>query len=171
MKRMPNEVEIDREPVPGSWLRIIGRFDYQPGQRLRSFERVSSGTCYPVETPTKVREVLETYIGKRDVRLALHFGDTTTGEDWLEEFDVEGYIGRSMGPMHSALLLRNARSDGGGAILTDCIVRIRFANRSVGGDLYRHPSYFADRDKHRSNIPDQAEEAKVWARRFAEANA
>lgn len=166
--RMTGEAIIDPpEAVPGSWLRITGRFTYTPGTRPLDMERVASGTCYHAETPTKVREILETYMGKHDVRLALHYGDVDTGDDWLDEWDMEGYINRSMGPVKSPLLIANSRSDGGGGILDACIIRIRFANRGAGGDLYRHPSYHANRDKHRQNIPDPIAEERVWTRRFA----
>lgn len=170
-RRMPGEVAVDREAVPGSWLRIIGRFTWAPKGTFEMV-RYSSGTCYHAETPTKVVELIETYgswnrNNDGRTRLALHYGDVATGEDWLDEWDMEGYIGRSTGPLASPLLIANSRSTGGGAILDNCIIRIRFANRSVGGDLYRHPTYFADRAKHRSNIPDPVEEERVWNRRFA----
>ncbi len=89
--RMPGEVEYDREPVPGSHLRIIGRFEWAPRMHVGdttiptgsvfNMERVASGVCYHAETPTKVREVLETYGTRRSGRLALHYGDTETGRE------------------------------------------------------------------------------------------
>ncbi len=181
LQRMPNETAHDPHlVVPGSWLRIAGTFTWSPNHTIEGhtgppiptgstfhMERVRSGTCYDAGTPVAVREVLETYMGNRDVRLALHYGDVETGRDWLDEWDMEGYIGRTMGPLKSPLLLANTRSHGGGAILDRCIIRIRFADRSKGGDLYRHPSYHADRDEHRRNIPDPTAEARVWNRRFA----
>jgi hypothetical protein len=111
-------------------------------------------------------------MGNRDVRLSLNYGDTDTGEDWLDEWNMEGYINRSMGPMMSPILVANSRAHGGGAILDRCIVRIKLAARRRHGgiscpDLYRHPTYHADRDKHRSHIPDAQVEQRVWDRRFA----
>lgn len=172
VRRMTGETIIDPpEPVPGSWLRIIGRFTWSPKATFE-MERVASGTCYHAETPTKVREILETYgswnRNNRDSpRLAFHYGDPVTGEDWLDEWDMEGYVSRTTGPLASPLLVANSRSTGGGTILDRCIIRIRFANRSIGGDLYRHPNYHADRDKHRQHITDVADEERVWNRRFA----
>lgn len=171
--RMPNETAHDPSlVVPGSWLRIIGTFDWHVGNgNVFPMERVASGTCYNARTPARVREILESYASQagRGTRLALHYGDVETGEDWLDEFDMEGYIGRTAGPLVAPILVANARSSGGGAILDHCIVRIRFANRATGGDLYRHPNYHADRGKHRENVQDATDEARVWARRFADA--
>lgn len=180
LQRMPDEVVHDPAlVVPGSWLRIVGTFVWAPNHSIQghegppiptgavfNMERVRSGTCYHAETPVAVREILETYMGK-DVRLALHYGDVETGRDWLDEWDMEGYVGRTTGPLNSPLLVANSRSDGGGVILDASIIRIRFANRSKGGDLYRHPTYHADRDEHRRNIPDPVAEERVWNRRFA----
>jgi hypothetical protein len=100
--------------------------------------QIANGTSYHVETPAAVIEVLERARQNR-TRIHVSYGDTGTGNDWLEEFDVSGYVGRSMGPVKVPLLVANRRSMGGGAILDHCIVRIR---ESAGGRiLYQHPSY------------------------------
>jgi hypothetical protein len=165
--RMPDETIIDPpEVVPGSWLRIIGRFTWAPRATF-AMERMASGVCYHAETPTKVREVIETYMGKRDVRLRFHWGDAATGEDWLDEFDVEGYVGCSIGPLRSPLLIANRTSDGGGPILDNCVVRIRFANRAHGGDLYRHPTYRVDPTRLHAKTTDPAEIDRILRRHFA----
>lgn len=99
---------------------------------------VVNGTSYHVTTPVAVIEVLER---ARQNRICIHvsYGDTGTGKDWLEEFDIAGYVGRSVGPVKVPLLIANRRSMGGGAILDHCIVRIR---ASAGGRvLYQHPAY------------------------------
>jgi hypothetical protein len=67
----------------------------------------------------------------------LHLGDSETGNDWLEENEVHGLIGRSTGIVKVPLLLANSRSTGGGAILDHCIVRIRHGNSTV----YQHTNY------------------------------
>lgn len=173
MKRMMMPNEVEHSPAitpPGTWIRIIGTFDWTPTEgNTFAMERVTSGMCYHAETPMKVREVLETYSQTRTTRLALHYGDVETGEDWLDEWHMEGYIGRSTGRLTTPLLIANRRAYGGMAILDRCIIRIRFANRSVGGDLYRHPSYHADRNKLADNIPDPKDAERVWRRRFADA--
>lgn len=163
---MPNETVIDPpEAVPGSWLRIIGRFTWSPRDTFE-MERVASGTCYHAETPTKVREILETYAANgRGTRLRVHYGDVETGRDWLDEHDVEGYIGTTTGPLRSPLIVSRANALGGSTILDQCIVRIRFASRAVGGDLYRHPKYHVDEAQARSSFPHDYD--KVIARHFA----
>ena len=100
--------------------------------------QVVNGTSYHVETPAAVIEVLERARQNR-TRIHVSYGDAATGKDWLEEFDIAGYVGRSMGPVKVALLVANRRSTGGGAILDHCIVRIRLS--AGGGILYQHPNY------------------------------
>jgi hypothetical protein len=97
-----------------------------------------NGTSYHDETPDDVIRVLENARQSR-VRLHISYGDRTTGRDWLEEFETQGYIGRSMGPVKVPLLLPNRRSTGGGAVLDRCIVRIRTA--AGGRVLWQHPTY------------------------------
>ena len=170
VQRMKDETQHDPAlVVPDSFLRIVGTFDWRVGNgNVFPMERVASGTCYKRETPTKVREVLETYMGHRDTRLSLNYGNVETGEDWLDEYDMEGDISRTTGPLTSPILVNNARSLGGGCILDACIIRIKLARRSTGApDLYRHPNYHADREKHRSHVTDPIEEERVWNRRFA----
>ena len=97
-------------------------------------------TYFHPETPQEIREILET-ARRKGTRIRVHYGDTVTGRDWEERYDVAGRVGRSMGPCKVPILLHNRRSMGGGAMLDHCIVRIRFANAREGGDLYRHPKY------------------------------
>lgn len=76
------------------------------------------------------------------------------GKDWGEENDVTGTIGRSMGPIKIPLLINNRRSMGGGAIMTDCIVRILINGREV----YRHPNYHSQFDQARVIVSELAPE-------------
>lgn len=100
--------------------------------------KVENGTFYDAKTPIEVVNVLEKARLNR-TRLHISLGDATTGSDWLEENDVFGFVGRSMGPIKVPLLIHNRRSLGGGSILDHCIVRIR---ASAGGQvLYQHPKY------------------------------
>ena len=86
------------------------------------------------------------YAERMNIRIRVHYGNVGEGAgmegvDWGDMYDVAGHIGRSMGPNRVRLLIHNARSLGGGALLEGCIVRVRYANRAQGGDLYRHPTY------------------------------
>lgn len=97
-----------------------------------------NGTSYDTRTPDEVIRVLENARLSR-TRLHISLGDSTTGKDWLEEFETHGYVGRSMGPIKVPLLVPNRKSLGGGAILDHCIVRIR---QSAGGQvLWQHSQY------------------------------
>jgi hypothetical protein len=116
-----------------------------------------NGTTYDERTPRAVIDVLERARAEH-LRVRIHYGDQGSGQDWGDVYDVAGYIGRSTGPVKIPLLIANSRSTGGGAILDHCIVRIRFANRKDGGDLYRHISY--TRPLHRDYAP------KDWSRNF-----
>ena len=107
-----------------------------PNGNTISYQRLESHTCYHVETPEKVVNVLEKARLAR-TRIRIFFGDTETGRDWLEEFETVGYIGRSCGEIKVPLLLNNSRSTGGCAVLDHCIVKI-MVGREV---LYRHPHY------------------------------
>lgn len=77
----------------------------------------------------------------RGDRVRIWYGDTTTGESWLEEYDVTGKIGRSLGPTQIPLLVKNSRSYGGGALLDSSIVRIDSITQRY--TLYKHPSFNA----------------------------
>jgi len=91
---------------------------------------------YNKNTPPQVREILERYL-HTNTRVRIFYGDAKTGRDWLEEYDTQGYIGRSTGTKPIALLVNNRRSLGGGAILTHCIVKITVNKRTI----YEHPHY------------------------------
>ena len=98
---------------------------------------LNSKTWFSPRTPLKVQKILE-QARVNNQRLRIFLGDPDTGVCWLEEHDVVGYIGRSMGTMRIPLLIHNQRSHGGGAILTDCIVRILDSNCK---ELWRHVYY------------------------------
>jgi hypothetical protein len=86
--------------------------------------KVVNGTSYHDETPDEVVRVLENARANR-TRIVLDYGDVKTGESWGEVYDIAGYIGRSTGSIKVPLLIHNARSMGGGAILDHCIISIK----------------------------------------------
>ncbi len=100
--------------------------------------KVINGTSYHVGTSLNVINVLEDAMINRN-RLRIYLGDVTTGLDWMEEYDIVGYIGRSGGSVKIPLLVYNARSYGGGALLDHCIVKIKEAKGTR--ILYQSPNY------------------------------
>ena len=103
--------------------------------------KIVNGTSYDARNPDAVVAVLE-HARQHRQRLHVSLGETEgpqAGRDWLEEFETQGYVGRSMGPVKVPLLVANRRSTGGGAILDHCVVRIRTS--SGGRVLYQHPKY------------------------------
>ena len=134
------------------------------GRKEIVYETGPDGTAFHAETPEAVRDVLRLYMG-RGIRLRVHYATTETGADWRDLYDAEGRIGRSTGSIKVPLLCNNARSMGGALILDHCIVRIRFANRQAGGDLYRHPTYNVDKADVLRDCQNDGE--AVWVRHFA----
>jgi len=99
---------------------------------------VVNGTYYHKNTPEKIIRILENARNSKR-RLRFYFGNTKTGKDWDEIHGVVGYVGRSTGEIKIPLLIYNSRSLGGGALLTDAIVKIETSkNKNV---LYKHPNY------------------------------
>lgn len=103
-----------------------------------------NGTTYHEHTDPKVAAIIEdARIHGRRIRL--FYGDTETGRDWMEEHDVMGTIGRSMGPVKIPILMCNKRSMCGPGILDHCIVKIvdlRSGRKETGGYVvWQHPKY------------------------------
>ncbi len=95
-----------------------------------------NGTSYHVDTPQRLMEVLDTLRENR-TRITIDYGDTATKESWHEVYDITGHIGRSTGDYKIPLLIKTSRSYGGGAILDNCILSIRHANKKNGGIIYQ----------------------------------
>lgn len=83
--------------------------------------KIINGTSYSPDTPDAVIQWLETSRERRQ-RIRIFYGKD--GKCWNNEFDNIGHVSRSMGPCKIPILIQNARSLGGSAILDDCIVRI-----------------------------------------------
>lgn len=98
---------------------------------------IRSGTYYRKETPLEVVRILNNARASR-VTLRLYYGDTKTGRDWLEEHDVVGRIGRSVGPVKVPLLVEEGEI-GGSPILDHCIVKIKVVKDNKV--VYQHPLY------------------------------
>ena len=104
--------------------------------------KVVNGTFYELNTDNKVIEVLEN-ARKSESRIRIFYGDTITGEDWLEDYDTIGIVGRTCGNIKSPILLKRKNSTGGGRILTENIVKITIDKRIY----YIHDKYHIDFNK------------------------
>lgn len=112
---------------------------------------------YPIEysegTPDQVKIILEKELHSRN-RIRLFYGDIETGQDWEEEYDMMGYIGRSTGTKPILLLIHNTRCYGGPGILTNCIVKIT----KNGNTLYQNTNYHhKQHNVIASDLPDYVE--------------
>lgn len=90
----------------------------------------------------KVRDALvHAYINRhiRQGRIRIWLGDHATGKCWNDEHDVTGYVGRSTGAKKIPLLLHDARSLGGSAILTNNVIRVDWTDGT--GTIYKHPKF------------------------------
>ena len=103
--------------------------------------KVMYGMTYDKETSHEVVEAIQKAYSN-GLRIRLHYGDTKTGKDWMDEYDVRGTIGKSTGQNPIPLLIQTTRSAGGGAILDSCIVRmVSIDKRNKGTILYQHPKW------------------------------
>ena len=118
---------------------LSGYERYQRACAAWAASPLSKQTYFDPGTDPKVASVLERY-RKTGLRIRVFTGDTKTGADWLEEFDVVGTVGRSSGSQKVPLLLAAGESYGM-AILTACVVRL--VDWETGRELYRHPLYQA----------------------------
>lgn len=96
--------------------------------------KVANGTYYHVDTNDNVISVLE-HARLNDVRVRVFYGKD--GLSWLDEYDIIGTISRSTGSIKIPLLIKSRNSYGGGAILTDCIIKITIDKDVV----YKVPEY------------------------------
>lgn len=94
-----------------------------------------SGMWYKAGTPYKVIDVLEE-ANKTKERIRLFYGNSETGKLWLEEHDVIGTVGRSVGAMPVPILLYSARFCGGANLLSRNVLRIDARRRGKIVRLY-----------------------------------
>lgn len=121
----------------------------------KSYKKVSDGTCYYPDTSDEIIKLLE-QIRKDNIRCRFHWGNTETGRDWGDTYDVTGTIGRSTGPIKVPLLIYNSRSTGGEGILTHCIVKIMTTRGKKV--LYQHSQYhisLKDQIQKAFNLPEE----------------
>lgn len=102
--------------------------------------RLDKDLHFHSETAPAVRAAIQAAFDGRK-RLRIWYGDIQTGKAWPSEYDVTGRIGRSTGRFRVPLLIRTARSLGGGAILDHCIIRVD--DMRTRTSLYRHANFDA----------------------------
>lgn len=112
-------------------------------------DKVINDTYYNEETTDKMIQILES-LRSNKTRVRFHWEDTKTGLDWGDVYDVTGHISRSTGPKKIPILINNARSMGGGGILTHCIVKIT-TTRKPKKIIYQHPNYHQKGKYHDTN--------------------
>lgn len=111
--------------------------EYTHANGTNKYKITESGTAYHIDTPDHLVQILER-LREQKTRIKLDYGDTKTGKSWNEEYDITGRLGRSYGGKFNVpLLIHNARSWGGGAILDHCIIAISHANKKDGGIIYQ----------------------------------
>ncbi len=104
--------------------------------------KLVNNVSFSETTPNEVCNILANAIkDSRKQRLKIYYGDVNTGKDWNEEFDTIGYIGLSTGTVKIPLLILRKNSFGGGAILDNCIVKIK--DIKTGSTLYQHEKYIS----------------------------
>jgi len=117
--------------------------------------KVKNGTFFHEDTPDKVIDWLETS-KERKQRIRIFYGKDN--KCWNEEFDVIGHVDRSTGTTKIPLLIKSARSYGGGAIMDDRIVRIdtKCSNGNIVTVYIDNTIQFDHFSTQASAIPDYA---------------
>lgn len=123
------ESNLGKEEVFYKYREALNTFSKSPERNT---------TFFSFGTPLEVRRVLEN-CREHGNRIRIWYGNALTGESTLDEFDIQGRVGRSTGLTKVPLLLRNATSSGGGSILTSIVVRID--DISSRQTLYKHPLF------------------------------
>jgi hypothetical protein len=153
---IPIQIPGWAQPSDPGYIYTISKVDYDAGKlivyRNEPLENIVvnpadmephykapiNGVYYDYQTPDSVVRALEN-ARSRGTRIRLHYG-SAEGKDWLEEWDREGRVSCSMGPIKVPLLIHNNRSLGGGPILDASIVKITTATKPHTV-LYKHANY------------------------------
>lgn len=115
-------------------------------------------TQYDPDTNLVVKEYLEAY-RKTGAKVRLFFGDVETGRDWLSEHDVLGRITRTTGPLKAPILVTD-NSNGGGIILSACILKIVDAESKKV--IWQHKNYQEPKFDLKSSSTEPGYGAEVW---------
>lgn len=132
--------KLDRQDLAfgdGDFGSLAGYAKYKAALQAWGRSPLTRQTYFDPGTDSMAAKALEA-CRRDDRKVRLMLGDTATGRCWLEEHDVVGHIGRSMGALKVPLLIEPG-AHGGVAILTNCLLRI--VEWDSGRDLYRHPAF------------------------------
>ena len=100
-----------------------------------------NGMFFDESTPNEVCRILQA-ANAYNWRVRVFYGDPSTGENWNEEYDTIGNVGKSTGEIKVPLLIKNKRSFWGGAILDSRILKI--VDIRTNEVLYQHANYKPD---------------------------
>lgn len=123
------------DPLEMGTLALYRR--YQDLITLYAQHPASKETYFEPGTNAEVQKIIED-ARERGTRLRWFYGNRETGQSWLEESDVEGTIGRSMGPLREPLGICDDEP-GGPALLTSSIIRL--VDARTKNILYSHPNF------------------------------
>ena len=98
-------------------------------------KKIVNNVEYASNCPDELIDIFERMFNSPS-RVIIDYGNVLTGESWGETCDNKGYLRRSGGDIKLPILVYNNRSFGGGAILTGCILSIKYANKKEGGGNY-----------------------------------
>lgn len=116
---------------------LDGYAKYQRAIQAWGQSALRQQTYFDPGTPPEAARVLESCRKARN-KIRLVLGDPSTGDSWLDEYDVVGTIGRSTGTLKVPLLVEDGEN-GGGAILTASVLCI--LDWQSGKIRFRHPAY------------------------------
>jgi len=105
----------------------------------KNYKVTEDNTHYHYDTSDNIIYLLQR-LKRTKERVRFHWGDSKTGLDWGDIYDVTGTVNRSTGPIHSPILIHNSRSHGGHGISTHCIVKVTTSTKPHTV-LYEHPNY------------------------------
>lgn len=102
--------------------------EYTHEYGTNKYKITESGTAYDIDTPDRLVMLLERLLENK-TRIVIYYGKD--GKKWGDK--VACHLGRSNGKFKVPLAIKQRRSTGGEAILTDCIALITLG----GHDYYR----------------------------------
>ena len=114
---------------------MASKYEFDLMAQIADREESEHGTYYHQETPQAVRNILDQAMRSHN-RIRIFYGDTKTGKQWNDEYDIIGTVGRSTGRIKIPLMIANSRSHGGPGILDANIIAIATA---PGQFAYKHP--------------------------------